>query len=95
MRSKLFFSFLSQTCFQNYSLSEKIHSNRIPVDLSFESIIQIIQICDRRKNNSNAILASFKPSSRHANYKYKHNTSKLENEAMYTNYTCTTKTKTT
>ena len=32
---------------------------------------------------------------RHANYKYKHNTSKLENEAMYTNYTCTTKTKTT
>ena len=26
---------------------------------------------------------------------YKHNTSKLENEAMYTNYTCTTKTKTT
>ena len=32
---------------------------------------------------------------RHANYKYRHNTSKLENEAMYTNYTCTTETKTT
>ena len=32
---------------------------------------------------------------RHANYKYRHNISKLENEAMYTNYTCTTETKTT
>ena len=71
--------------------------------LENEAMIQIILVRrkQRRLNGKYVyIIISFLLhysgcQNRHANYKYRHNTSKLENEAMYTNYTCTTETKTT